>query len=300
MGERSTLVLVRFVVDAVELALEGQVDIEVTRRSSGQRFAVLAGARTVEVRGTAFRVRHVDGETAVACEHGRVAISTGDDVVELGAGQGLAVDDAAPLLGRVPRPLGDAELAELVASRVAALPVWIDPDTTLRTTAPLAVIAPRLRAVRVDGVVVGSGPVWMRVAPGRHLVEAERARGHFGPSRWVEVEGTTSRPLVLAAADARPPRDGTSAGRKARRAELTRALDQGRLRTCVRALEKQGIVAGTHVELEIGVDENGAIRFLNIGSTDLPSRAVACVRDTVAASRLHAGAAASWRQRITF
>ena len=45
---------------------------------------------------------------------------------------------------------------------------------------------------------------------------------------------------------------------------------------------------------------NGAIRFLNIAGTDLPSRASACIRDTVASARLGSGAAASWRHRINF
>lgn len=77
-------------------------------------------------------------------------------------------------------------------------------------------------------------------------------------------------------------------------------LDQGRLRTCMRALEKQGLSAGTHVDLEVGVDGNGAIRFLNIADTDLPARTAGCVRDAVAASRLGHGAAATWRHRISF
>lgn len=300
VGARSALVVARFDEAAIELVLDGELDLEITRRAPGQRFAVIAGGRVVEVRGTAFRVSHRDGEVAVACEHGRVAVSSGDATVEVGAGQALAVSDAEPLLGRAPRPLGDAELASLVASRAAALPMWTDPATVLRTTAPLAVVAPRMRAVRVDGVVVGKGPVWMRVAPGRHLVEAEQAPGRFSPARWVEVGAGPSKPLLLAEAPPPPAVDGTRAGRAARRAELARVLDQGRLRTCVRALEKQGIAAGTHVDLELGVDANGAIRFLNIADTDLPARTAGCVRDAVAAARLGTGAAATWRHRISF
>ncbi len=300
LGARSALSLVRFDEGGVELVVDGQVDIEVSKRSRNQRFAVLAGGRVILVRGTAFRVTHHDGDVAVACEHGRVAVSSGGATVEIGAGQGLALDDAEPLLGRAPHPLGDAELASLVASRAAALPAWTDPATVLRTTAPLAVVAPRARAVRVDGVVIGTGPVWMRVAPGRHLVDAERAPGRFSPARWVEVDGAASRPLVLADATPGGSPTGPAAGRRARKTELEQALDQSRLRSCVRALEKQGIAAGTHVELEVGVDGAGAIRFLNITNTDLPARAAGCVRDAVAASRLGAGAAASWRHRIRF
>jgi hypothetical protein len=251
------------------------------------------------VRGTAFRVVHRDGAVAVACEHGRVAVTSGDTTVEVGAGQELALGHAEPLLGRAPRPLDDGDLASLVASRVAALPGWTDPATVLRTTRPLAVVAPRARAVRVAGEVVGRGAVWMRVAPGRHFVEAERAPGRFAPGRWEVVDDRASRPIILA--DGKPdPTAGNASGRSARKVELARVLDRGRLRTCVREIEKQDLLAGTHVELEIGVDANGAIRFLNIGDTNLPRGAASCIRDAVAASRLGSGAAASWRHRINF
>jgi hypothetical protein len=113
------------------------------------------------------------------------------------------------------------------------------------------------------------------------------------------VTDTPSKPLVLAQAK-KDPTAGSAAGRRARKNELERALDRGRLRTCVRDIAKQGLLDGTHVELEIGVDANGAIRFLNIAGTDLPSRASSCIRDTVASAHLGSGAAASWRHRINF
>lgn len=308
LAPRSRLELRRFDAAAIELIVDGQVDLEVAHRAPGQRFAVIAGARTVEVRGTAFRVVHRDGEVAVACEHGRVAVSDADATVEVGAGQAVELDDDERLLGRAARPLSGAELSALLAARPPALAMWTDPATVLRTTGPLAVVAPRASAVRVDGVVVGAGPVWMRVPAGRHLVEAERAPGRFAPGRWIEVGTAPAGPLVLAAdppapargAAATKPDQTPAAARRARKAELTRALDQGRVRTCVRALAKQGIAEGTHVELEIGVDAGGALRFLNIAGTDLPARVADCVRDAVAATRLGAGPAATWRQRISF
>ncbi|MBZ0234783.1 MAG: hypothetical protein K8M05_20810 [Deltaproteobacteria bacterium] len=67
----------------------------------------------------------------------------------------------------------------------------------------------------------------------------------------------------------------------------------------MRDIEKQGLLEGTFVELEIGVDAGGAISFLNVKKTNLGSRA-SCIRDAVASARLGAGAAASWRHRITF
>jgi hypothetical protein len=299
LGNRSSLVLGRLDEAGVELVVDGQVDIAVTRRAPGQRFTVVAGGRTVEVRGTAFRVVHRDGEVAVSCEHGRVAVSSGDATVEIGAGQALALADAEPLLGRAPRPLGDAELASLQASRAPSLPGWTDPQTVLRTTRPFAVVAPRTRAVRVDGEIVGSGAVWMRVSPGRHEVAAETAPGRFAKGQWVPVGDEPMKPLILAQAKT-DPAGGTAASRSARKTELERAIDRGRVRACVRKIESQGLLADTFVELEIGVDANGAIRFLNIAETDLPPGAASCIRDTVAASRMSTGAAATWRHRINF
>ncbi|HUQ03252.1 MAG TPA: FecR domain-containing protein [Kofleriaceae bacterium] len=299
LGNRSSLALGRLDEAGIELVVDGQVDIEVAKRAPDQRFTVLAGGRVVEVRGTAFRVVHRDGEVAVSCEHGRVAVSSGDTTVEVGAGQELALADADPLLGRAPRPLGDADLAALKASRVESLPGWTDPTTVLRTTRPFAVVAPRSRAVRVDGEIVGSGAIWMRVAPGRHEVAAETAPGRFSPDRWVTVDEAVAKPLLLAEGK-KDPTAGTSSGRSARKTELERAIDRSRIRACVRKIESQGLLADTFVELEIGVDANGAMRFLNIGSTDLPPGAASCIRDTVSASRLGTGAAATWRHRINF
>src|SRR5204863_6887108 len=111
-------------------------------------------------------------------------VSGGGATVEVGAGQGLSVTDGDPLLARAVRSLDEAELAALAASRPSPLGLWTDAPTMLATTAPLALIAPRGHAVRVDGEVVGAGPVWMRKPAGRHLIEAERARGGFGPGRW--------------------------------------------------------------------------------------------------------------------
>ncbi len=304
LAPRSSLVLRRFDVAGIELVVEGQIDIEVARRAEGQRFVVVAGGRTIEVRGTAFRVSHRDGQVAVACEHGRVAVTDGASTLELGAGQAVEVSDGDSLLGRAARPLSGAELSALLAARPPALPMWTDPVTVLRTTAPLSVVAPRLRAVRVDGVVVGAGPMWMRVPAGRHLVEAEHAPGRFGAGRWIEVGTAATSPLILTAEPPASPSvpgpRSSGAGRTVRRAELRRALDQGRIGTCVRALAKQGVIAGTHIEFEIGVDGDGALRFLNIADTDLPSRVADCVRDAVAATRLGPGPAASWRHRLSF
>ena len=302
LGPRSRLVVQRLDATMIALAVDGRVDVELEHRAPGQRFLIVAGDHTVEVRGTAFQVDHAGGALSVACEHGRVAVSAGGATVEVGAGQGLTVTDGDLLLGNRVRPLDDVELAALAASRPSPLGLWTDAATMLATTAPLALIAPRGRSVRVDGEVVGTGPVWMRKPAGRHLVEAERAQGGFGPGRWVVLDGQPIGPVILA--DAGPRAPAMNAARLARKTELARRLDhgglQGRLQRCVSAQAKQSMAAGTHVELEVCVDGAGAITCLNIADTDLPGRVAGCVRDVVADAHFGAGARATWLHRISF
>ena len=147
----------------------------------------------------------------------------------------------------------------------------------------------------------GVGPLWRRLPPGRHLVETRDGAGRIGASQWVELDGTTpERPVVVAAPEPALTATGTATARRQRLVELSRALDSRQLRGCVRSLAKEGLADGTHVELEVGVQASGAIRFLNIVDTDLPARVAACVRDVVSETRLGAGAQVSWRHTITF
>lgn len=304
VGPHSSVTLAHFDARAVELVLgdRGRVDIEVSHRAADQRFVVRAGTRTVEVRGTAFRVERDGARVAVACEHGRVAVATADgaDGVELGAGQALAVADGEPVLARQVRPMSEAELGELIAARPQALPQWTDPATIFRTTAALPLVVPAGHVVQIDGVPAGVGSLWRRLPPGRHLVEA-RDRDGRAASQWIELDGATAdRPVALAQAEPALAATGTATARRQRLVELSRALDQEQLRGCVRSLAKQGLADGTHVELEVGVQASGAIRYLNIVETDLPDRMATCVRDVVGQTRLGAGAQVSWRHRVTF
>lgn len=300
LGAGSRLTVERLDAAMIALAVDGRVDVELEHRAPDQRFLIVTGDRTVEVRGTAFQVDHVGGTLSVACEHGRVAVTGGGATVEVGAGQGLTVGDGEALFAHRVRSLDDAELAALAASRPSALGLWTDAATMLATTAPIALIAPRGRAVRIDGEVVGAGPLWMRKPAGRHLIEAERATGDFGPGRWIVLDGQPRVPVNLAEDPAASGSASATGARKARKAELARRLDRGRLSGCVRALAKQDMAAGTFVELEIGVGPSGAIEFLNIAGTDLPDRVARCVRDVVADARLAAGPRATWRDRISF
>jgi len=302
VGPRSAVVVARLDDRAIELVVEpaARVDVEVAARAPGQRFVVHAGARAVEVRGTAFRVERGADGVAVACEHGRVAVSSADATVELGAGQKLAVGDREPLLGRAVEPMELTELSELAAARPAGLPLWTDPETIFRTTAALPLLAPTGHAVAIDGVPTGTGSLWRRLPPGRHLIETTDPRGQALPGRWVEIGGEPSETPVVLAAEPELTATGTAAARRARLRELSRAIDAVALRGCVRSLSKQGLAEGTHVELEVGVSTAGAIRYLNVIDTDLPDRVTACVRDVVGRARLTAGAQVAWRHTITF
>jgi hypothetical protein len=313
LGPRSTLRVVRFDAGAVDLALgdAGDVTIEVAARAPGQRFTVEAGARTIEVRGTAFHVVRRGDTVDVACSHGRVAVHDRSGELAVPAGQGVIVADGEPLADRAARPLDEAALTALAHAIGPRLPVWPAPGDSAslyRTSTPLSIAAPRGRAIRVDGVTVGDGPLVVRVASGRHLVEAATADGRrFAAGEWIEAgpgrdDGRIDARVDVSSALAAiaSPAVNPAAARAARQADLEHGLDTGRASACLRPLAKQGVAAGTHVELEISVDASGAIGMLNLGDTDLPARVASCVRDVVATVRFPRGPAATFTHRIDF
>ena len=65
----------------------------------------------------------------------------------------------------------------------------------------------------------------------------------------------------------------------------------------MRSIAKAGLT-GTYVHIEISVDAQGAVGFLNVIDTDLPSATSGCVREVLADVRFGAGAAATWRERV--
>ncbi|HTM22124.1 MAG TPA: FecR domain-containing protein, partial [Kofleriaceae bacterium] len=93
----STLQLRAFDERTVELAVDGEVAVTLAPRRPDQRFAIVAGERTVTVRGTAFRVRHRDGSVQVDCSHGRVVVSGVGGEVAVGAGESLVLPDGGAL-----------------------------------------------------------------------------------------------------------------------------------------------------------------------------------------------------------
>lgn len=300
LGPSTRLDVARLDRATIALHVDGEVSVEVARRAPGQRFVVIAGERQVEVRGTAFSVEHRGGALAVACSHGLVAVaepSRPDEVVEVGAGRRWSIPAGGSLLDAVPAPMDAEELAALLGAQPPQLPAWTDAGALLRTTAPLSIAAAPGRSVKVDGVVIGGGEVTLRVMSGRHLVEVERAPGRFAAGQWVATRDD-GRPVRVAAEA--PAAASSASGVATRRRQLAAAVDHGAMRACLRGLAKQGLAAGTHVELSLGVDATGAVSYLNLGDTDLPTSLASCVRDVVARVRFAPGAAARWRHRFSF
>jgi hypothetical protein len=65
----------------------------------------------------------------------------------------------------------------------------------------------------------------------------------------------------------------------------------------MRSIAKAGLT-GTYVQIEIAVDAQGAVGFLNVIESDLPSATASCVREVLADVRFGHGAAATWRERV--
>lgn len=300
IGPRSRLDVARLDDAAIELHVDGEVSVEVSHRKDGQRFVVVAGDRVVEVRGTAFEVVHQGGRVEVRCRHGVVAVRDtgvpGGATVEVAAGKRWAAAAGEPLTTHVPGPLTAEDIAGALGRAPVMLPAWTDAPSLLRTTGPLSIGAPAKRAVRIDGVEVGRGNLSVRVMSGRHLVEAERAPGRYAPGQWVATRDDGAPAEIQLA----PATTAATGGVKTRRAQLDAKLDMARAASCVRSLAKQGLAEGTYVTLELGVDETGAISFLNVGATDLPDRMATCVRDVATQVRFPAGPAATWRHKISF
>lgn len=276
---------------AVELVLSGDVTVDVERRPAGQRFEVEAGDHVVAVRGTAFQVRHRDGALAVACARGKVEVRGPETRREIGAGQLLELAAGERLSQRAPGDLS-AALAEVLERdvRVRLLPVWNGTDEVAAASSVLALAAHGDAPVDVDGERVGSGSFELRVISGRHHVDV----GDGG--RWVRTAAGETLDTITAAPPAAPRDDA-----RARRADLDRALGNGaRARRCLRSLEKQGLLAGSFIELDVGVNRDGSLGHLNIRRTNVPSDDAACVRSVVDGVRLPRGERATLRYRIAY
>lgn len=289
LGPRSTLELRRFDARTIELAVDGTVDLAVAPRGDDQRFIVVAGDQVIEVRGTQFRVVREGGALDVACRHGLVAVGDATTKVMVSAARRVRVASGAPLTPSSVASLSPEELATLAAATPLSLPLW-DPALA-QSSAPLEVATAGRRAVRVDGVELGLAPLRVRVMPGRHTVEAADAAGRFRRAGWVDVAAARATRLEV---PAEPP---ATNGITERRRQLRAGLSQPRIARCMRSIAKAGLT-DTYVQVELSVDAQGSVGFLNIIDTDLPSDTATCVREALADVRFRPGAAATWRERL--
>jgi hypothetical protein len=86
-------------VDGVELDSKA-ILIDVPARSGGTRFQVITPQAIAAVRGTKWAVDAAENKTSVFVVSGRVAVGrrTGSHSVTLGAGEGVDVEEGAPLI----------------------------------------------------------------------------------------------------------------------------------------------------------------------------------------------------------
>jgi hypothetical protein len=291
LGPRSTLELRRFDVETVELAIDGTIDVIVAPRAAGQRFLVDAGEQVVEVRGTQFRVIHDGSSTSVACRHGLVVVSDQAGKLELGAAHRLEIANGRPVTSERVVALSREELSALAQATPLALPLW-DPTALAHSSAPLEVATSGHRDVRVDGVELGLAPLRVRVMPGRHTIEVADSAGRYRRAGWVDVAAASHGTRLDVPAE--PPATG---GITERRRQLRARIDHPRLGRCMRSIAKAGLT-GTYVQVEISVNAQGAVGFLNVIDTDLPSATASCVREVLADVRFGPGAAATWREHV--
>ena len=296
LGPHSRLELVRFDSQAIELVVEGTIDVEVAPRIAGQHFTVRAGLREIEVRGTQFRVTQDHATTAVSCRHGLVAVRDANGLREVGAAGRLVLRSNKPVLAEAVAVLSIEEVTELADATPLTMPVWN--AGTLASSAPLDIATAGRRAVRLDGVEVGEAPMRVRVMPGRHTVEAIDNQGRYRRAGWIDVVAGAKQPALLSI----HPDVPTSAapayeGLNTRRSQLKTSIDRGKLAACTRAAAKQGL-GGAYVQIEISVDAQGNVPFLNVLETDLPRKLSDCISAVLRDVHFKPGPIATWRERI--
>jgi hypothetical protein len=224
----------------------------------------------------------------VACRHGLVSIDKRTHTV--GAARRVELGAPSP---HVVAMTAD-ELTELADATPIKMPVW---DLgTLAGSAPLDIASAGHREVRLDGVEVGTAPMRVRVMPGRHTVEVADSQGRAG---WIDV-GPKGKPARIEIPPEAPVVPGDTASNvEARRREFKAGLDRSKLAACTRTAAKSGLLAaGAYVQIEIAVDAQGAVPFLNILDTDLSHQFANCVGEVLKGVRFKAGASATWNERI--
>jgi hypothetical protein len=299
LGPRSTAMLRQFNSQNVELVVDGTIDIEVAARAPEQRFVIVAGTRTVEVRGTQFRVVNHGEKLSVSCLHGRVVVADGHRTVDVVGGTGVELppDSSDSTVWPAAAALNSADVATLKAATPVTLANAQGQDDT-DDSRVIAIKATATRAVRVDGIDVGTGSMWLRASRGRHRVEAANHQGQFRTSVWVEaVSQATSQAMTQAVV--REVDTDSNDGRRVRQTQLRGSIDSLSIAACVRTLTKQGLGGDGFVSLQIKVDEHGQLAAVNVVDSDVSASIAQCVRDVVGQSVLPAGPEAMWVERLT-
>jgi hypothetical protein len=294
LGPRSKLELRRLDSAQIELVVDGTIDVEVAPRAADQRFLVIAGTDTIEVRGTQFRVARDAAGVRVACRHGLVAVRDGSGELQVGAAREVDVHAGGAVVDSHVVAMTSDELDQLAAATPVTTPLWTDADAAANSSAALEIATPGRRDVRVDGVELGAAPLRVRVMPGRHTVEAADAAGRYRRAGWIDTAAAKPARLEVHS----EPEASASPGATERRRQLDAgiALHRAQLGRCTRAMEKSG-VTGVSVEVRIGVAASGDVDHLNV-DTDLPASMRTCIEDVLRDVRFGRGAPAEWREKL--
>jgi hypothetical protein len=306
LAAHSSLEVRRFDSKRIELAVVGTVDVDITRRSPGQEFVVVAGEHEVVVRGTAFRVEFAEGKLGVSCTRGKVVVSGDEVMVPVPAGQALRiVQEGWEQASLQAKPIDPERLRALDAAMyMPMLPVWSDRQLLVKATTVLEVSAPAEQRIAIDGVAVAEGSFFLRSMSGRHQVALMDRSGQIRDKEWIDSAGGGSKSVNLAQATAPVARviSGNSReAQKLRRGQMMAGLDKAqRTDRCLASLAKQGLKDGAFAEFEVGVTADGSQDYLTLRESNLSPVVVKCLRSAIDAQILPSGPAAGFRFRLTF
>lgn len=304
LAPQSELWLRSFDEKSVVLEVAGLVDIDIAKRLPGQEFVVRAGEQSVVVHGTAFRVDMRDSKLDVSCTRGKVVVTDGLENVSVPAGQQFAVSagewQSAALRSL---PIAEEDLEDLdAAMAMPLLPTW-DPGNArqIATSSVLRVGGTPGQEVALDGIVLGSGSFWVRTNSGRHQLARVADDGSLEQGEWIETAPGDRRAAKAKVAKAKTGKAAKHRLRKLRKTELSHAIAaKGKAERCLAPLAKQGLMAGSYVELEVGVNADGSQRYLNLTGSNLSPAVQRCVRSAVASLRLKRGAETEFSIRLDY
>lgn len=306
LSANSSLELRRFDSERIELVLVGSVDVDLTERPPGQEFVVIAGGNQVVVRGTAFRVAYQDQALDVSCTRGKVVVTNGVTMVPVPAGQALRVwKDAWREASLRARPIDPEALQALDdAMYMPMLPAWSERKLLVDATTILEVSASEQQRVAVDGIAVAEGSFYLRTMRGRHQVALVDDEGELHEAEWVDGSAGVRASLNLVARSepsAEKPRRTSARDAQIRSGQMLLALDKSKRTTrCLSSLAKQGLMAGSFAEFEIGVTADGIQEYLNLADSNLSSVVVKCLRRAIDVETLPRGPATAFSFRLDF